>query len=270
MNNETELVAIAGYGSIGRSVARALRAGIPGLSLAAIATRRPDAVQAAVDADGLGAAVVGLDELHLVADLVVECTAGALLPRIARPMLEAGKEIIVLSAGALLLNPDLIDTAERHGGRITVPTGALLGLDVVGAAALADRCDITIQSAKPPQAFAGAPYFDHHDVDLDQITEPTKLFAGSPLEAAPEFPANLNVSAALALAGVGADRTRAEVWADPSLDTNQHVVTIDSDAVRVQMKINNIPGDNPKTGRITALSVINLLRKRHASLVVGS
>ncbi len=235
-----------------------------------MASRRIEGVQNELADAGIDVPVVGLDGIAEVADLVVECSAGELLPQIATPMLEAGKDVVVLSAGALLLHPELVDLAERTGSQIIVPTGALLGLDVVAAAALADSCEVTIRSAKPPRAFAGAPYFDQSDVTVESIDEPTRLFEGNPLGAAPLFPANLNVSAALALAGVGAEETRAEVWADPTLDSNQHVVTIDSSAVRASMTINNIPSENPKTGRITALSVISALRKRHATLVVGS
>ncbi|MFC9557872.1 aspartate dehydrogenase [Rhodococcus sp. NPDC056960] len=271
MTNKTERVAIAGYGAIGRRLVQELRGGIPGLELVAVATRRPVDVKAELVADGIhDVAAVGLDDLHLTADLVIECTSGHLLPQIAVPVLEAGKEVVVVSAGALLQFPELIETARLHGGRLLIPSGALLGLDVVGAAALSDRCEVAIESVKPPRALVGAPFFEGTDIDPAKITERTRIFEGTAREAAGGFPANLNVTAALALAGVGPDTTRAEVWIDPELDTNQHTVTVDSNAVRVSMTINNIPSENPKTGRITALSVISLLWKRHAPLVVGS
>lgn len=270
MTNTAERVAVAGYGAIGRRLVRELHTGIAGLDLVAVATRRPVAVDAELVTDGIDVEAVGLDDLHLIADVVVECTSGHLLRQIARPMLEAGKEVVVVSAGALLLYPELIETARQFGGRLVVPSGALLGLDVVAAAALADRCDVTIESVKPPRALLGAPFVQSKAIDLEAISERTRIFAGTAREAAAGFPANLNVTAALALAGVGPDATRAEVWVDPELDTNQHTVTVDSDAARISMTINNIPSENPRTGRITALSVISILRKRHAPLVVGS
>lgn len=271
MTERSERVVVAGYGAIGRRLVAELVSGVPGLELVAVATRRPVEVKEELVADDIhGVEAVGLDELHLIADLVIECTSGHLLPQIATPMLEAGKEVVVVSAGALLLYPDLIEISQRHGGRLLIPSGALLGLDVVGAAALADRCEVTIESVKPPRALVGAPFFKGTNIDPESITKRTRIFEGSAREAAAGFPANLNVTAALALAGVGPDTTRAEVWVDPALDTNQHTVTIDSNAVRVSMTINNIPSENPRTGRVTALSVISLLWKRHAPLVVGS
>jgi aspartate dehydrogenase len=80
----------------------------------------------------------------------------------------------------------------------------------------------------------------------------------------------VNVVAALALAGIGADRTMIDIWADPGLTRNCHVIEVDADSARFTLSIENIPSENPKTGRITALSVIAALRKLHAPLRVGT
>jgi aspartate dehydrogenase len=53
----------------------------------------------------------------------------------------------------------------------------------------------------------------------------------------------------------------AEIWADPALERNCHTVEVDSASARVTLSIVNIPSDNPRTGRITALSVLAALRK---------
>lgn len=149
---------MVGYGAVGRRLIRELSDGIPGLPLAAVATRRVNEVKRAIAADGIVADVVGLDDLPHVCDMAVERTAGQMLPQIAVPMLRAGKEVIVLSAGALLEHPELLATARQHGGKLTVPTGALLGLDVVAAASLADDCTVRVEMRKPPRALAGAPF----------------------------------------------------------------------------------------------------------------
>ena len=107
-------------------------------------------------------------------------------------------------------------------------------------------------------------------IDIESITEPMKIFEGSAREAAKGFPANLNVAVALSLAGIGPDATTLQIWADPALTRNVHRVEVDSDSARFSMQIENIPSENPKTGRITALSVIALLRKRGAALRVGT
>ncbi|MCZ6605407.1 MAG: DUF108 domain-containing protein, partial [Alphaproteobacteria bacterium] len=99
-------------------------------------------------------------------------------------------------------------------------------------------------------------------IDLGGMTEPVKLFDGSAREAAMGFPANLNVAAALGLAGIGPDRTQVEIWADPDVTRNTHEIEVRSDSADFRMRIENIPSEeNPRTGKITALSVIAALRK---------
>jgi aspartate dehydrogenase len=84
------------------------------------------------------------------------------------------------------------------------------------------------------------------------------------------FPANLNVAVALSLAGPGPDKTSVEVWADPDVTKNTHTIYMQSDVADLTLTIENIPSENPRTGRITAPSVISMLRKRNAPLRVGS
>ena len=102
------------------------------------------------------------------------------------------------------------------------------------------------------------------------ITEATLVFEGNVFDAAAGFPANVNVAAALALAGIGPERTRVLIWADPTVTRNIHRVEVESDSARFSMSIENIPSENPKTGRITALSVIAYLRKQRSALRVGT
>ena len=97
-----------------------------------------------------------------------------------------------------------------------------------------------------------------------------RVFAGTAREAAAGFPENVNVVAALALAGIGPDRTMIEIWADPALTRNCHTINVDADSARFSFSIENVPSENPKTGRITALSVIAALRKMRAPLRVGT
>jgi aspartate dehydrogenase len=123
---------------------------------------------------------------------------------------------------------------------------------------------------KPVKGLVGAPYLVQNNIEIEHIREPVRVFNGTPREAAIGFPANLNVAVALSLAGIGPDRTTLEIWADPSLKRNTHRIEVDSDSASFSMSIENIPSDNPKTGRITALSVIACLRKMRAPLRVGS
>jgi aspartate dehydrogenase len=263
-------VAVAGLGAIGLKLAEALDRGIPGCVLAAVSAN--DLSKAAARLSHLGrlVPVVTLGELEPLADVVVECAPAKLLPAIAEPFLRAGKTVIVLSAGAILTNEHLVDLARQHGGQIVVPTGALLGLDAVTAAAEGKIRAVRMVTRKPVRGLAGAPYLAEHNIRIEEITEPMRIFKGTPREAAIGFPANLNVAVALSLAGIGADKTTLEIWADPALERNVHRIEVDSDSATFSMSIENVPSDNPRTGRITALSVISYLRKLGAPLRVGS
>jgi aspartate dehydrogenase len=263
-------VAVAGLGAIGLKVAEALDRGIPGCVLAAVSAndRRKAAERLAHLARPVP--VVGLAELEPLADIVVECAPAKVLAEIAEPFLRAGKVVIVLSAGALLVNEHLINLARQCGGQIVVPSGALLGLDAVTAAAEGQIRSVRMVTRKPVRGLAGAPYLSEHNIRIEDITEPVRIFSGTPREAATGFPANLNVAVALSLAGIGADRTTLDIWADPSLERNVHRIEVDADSASFSMSIENVPSDNPKTGRITALSVISYLRKLGAPLRVGS
>ncbi len=130
-------------------------------------------------------------------------------------MLEAGKQVMVLSAGALLPRPDLIELAKARGGQIIVPTGALLGLDAVTAAAEGRIYSVRMVTRKPPRGLAGAPYLEANGISVEGLNEPKRVFSGTARAGAAGFPANVNVAAALSLAGIGPDRTMMEIWADP-------------------------------------------------------
>ena len=124
---------------------------------------------------------------------------------------------------------------------------------------------------KPPQGLAGAPYLVANNISLDGLTAPLKIFDGSARDGARGFPANVNVAAALSLAGIGPDRTRLEIWADPGVERNMHTIEVDAESARFTMSIENVPSaENPRTGKITGLSVVALLRRLVAPLVVGT
>jgi len=264
-------IAIAGLGAIGRAVARKLSDGaLQGASLACIATGDGDKARAWLMEQNIGCPLVELEDFPKYADLAIECAPAALLERICRPMLEAGKRVMVLSCGALLPRPDLIDLAKAHGGRIIVPTGALLGLDAVAAAAEGMIHSVRMTTRKPPAGLRGAPHLIKHNISVEGLNTAKLVFSGTAREAAAGFPANVNVAAALSLAGIGPDRTMIDIWADPAVSRNCHSIEVDSDSARFTLSIENIPSENPKTGKNVALSVIAALRKMHSPLAVGT
>jgi aspartate dehydrogenase len=263
-------VAIAGLGAIGRVLARRLHDGIPGLTLAAVSARDRAKAEAWLDQQHIKCPLIDLAAMPDHADLAVECAPAAVIEDICRPMLEAGKAVMVLSAGALLPRPHLIELAREKGGQIIVPTGALLGLDAVTAAAEGNINSVRMTTRKPPNGLAGAPHLVANNISVEGLNAPKLVFTGNAREAAAGFPANVNVAAALSLAGVGPEQTTIEIWADPSVDRNCHTIEVEADSARFSLTIENVPSENPKTGKITALSVLAALRKLHAPLRVGT
>jgi aspartate dehydrogenase len=151
-----------------------------------------------------------------------------------------------------------------------VPTGALIGLDAMIAAAEGEIFSVKMVTNKPPLGLKGAPHLIENNISVDGLTEPLKVFSGNAREAAKGFPANLNVVVALALAGVGPEKTHLEIWADPTVVRNTHTITVESDSAKFSMKMENIPSENPKTGRIVAQSVVAMLRKMLSTFQVGT
>ncbi len=264
-------IAIGGFGTVGRVVAKALDSGIDGLALVAVSAR--DEAKARRNMIGYTnpVPVVPLGRLAELAEVVVECAPPELFLEIAQSAIERGRIFMPLSVTSLINHMDMIERAKTTGARIMVPTGALLGLDAVRAVAEGTIHSVTMITRKPPKGLRTAKFVVEKGIDLDGLKGPIKLYEGTVREAAALFPANVNIAVALGLAGIGIERTRYEIWADPGVDRNTHSVRVDADSTRFEMSIANIPTEeNPATGRNTALSVIALLRRLTAPIVVGS
>ena len=264
-------VAVAGLGAIGKSLSTKLAAGVvPGVELTAVSAKNHDKAQAFVKTLAHPVEVLRIDELEPYADVIVECAPAEFLGDIISPFLKKQKKAIVLSVGAILFRPDLVELAKQTGGVIMVPTGALIGLDAMVAAAEGQIHSVRMITRKPPKGLEGAPYLIEHGISVDGLTEPLKVFTGNAKEAAKGFPANLNVVVALALAGIGPDKTFLEIWADPTVTHNTHTITVNSDSAKFSMTMENIPSENPRTGRIVAQSVVAMLRKLTSHYQVGT
>ena len=264
-------VGIAGLGTIGNVVAAKLDAGIEGLELVAVASRDRAKAEKNLSALRKPVPVVSPQELAERCDIIAEAVPKSAFREIAVPALEAGRILVTVSAAGILANPDVIDIARKHGGRIILATGALLGLDAVRAAAEGTINEIRMVTRKPPNALKGAPYLLQHGISVDGLNAPMKVFDGNARDGAAGFPANVNVAAALGLAGVGPDATKLEIWADPTLTRNTHTIRVDADTARFEMTIENVQSpENPGTGRITALSVVACLRGLAAPFKVGT
>ena len=267
---EAVRVGVVGLGVIGRHVCRALDAGLAGVVLAGATTRRRDAGEAFLATLKSPVPFYTLDELVAASDLVVEASTQAHLAEIAPATLGAGRDLVVLSCGGLLGRDDWVALAERHGARILVPSGALAGLDGVKGGAIGAVTSVTMETRKPPQGLAGAPWIVQQKIDLDAIRDETLIFEGPATQACRAFPANVNVLAALSLAGIGPERTRTKIYAVPGLTRNTHRIRIEGEFGALRIEVENVPSENPRTGRLSYLSTIALLRDLGASLRVGT
>ena len=264
-------VAIGGLGAIGGHLAKALDAGVEGLRLTAVAARDQGKARQAIAGFRNPPALVPLAELAEQVDVVVEAAPAAVFETIAEAAIAGGRIFVPSSVGALLSRMHLIDRARETGARIIVPTGALLGLDAVRAAAEGPVASVTIETRKPPRGLEGAPYLVENGIEVFGLAAPRLVFKGNAFDAARGFPANVNVAAALALAGIGPERTMVEIWADPVVTRNTHTIRVEAAAARLTMTIENVPSEeNPRTGKITPLSILACLRGLTSTLKVGT
>ena len=263
-------VGIVGLGAIGTQLCRALDEGIAGLALAGATARDREKAERFLKALRAPAPFLSLDDLIQVSDIVVEVSTQAHLQEIAPKTLKAGKDLVVLSCGGLLGRQDWVDLATANRCRILVPSAAIAGLDGVKGARVGAVTSVTMETRKPPRGLAGAPWIAQRKIDLDAITEETLIFEGPATEACRAFPANVNVLAALSLAGIGPDKTRIKLYAVPGQTMNQHRITVEGEFGRLAVEIENVPSENPRTGKLSYLSTIALLRDLSATLRVGT
>jgi aspartate dehydrogenase len=241
------------------------------VALAAVTTRQPERARAFLRELRQPPALLSLEEVVACCDIVIEAATQEALEAIAPCTLQRGKDLMVLSVGALLEHDDWLALAQRTGSRIHVPSGAIVGLDGVKGAAIGAITSITMTTRKPPQGLAGAPFVVAHQLALEALTQETVIFEGSAREACRGFPANVNISAALSLAGIGPDRTRIRIIADPRGTRNVHDIEVVGEFGCFSIHLENIPSDtNPRTGKLSYLSALAMLKELTTVLKVGT
>jgi aspartate dehydrogenase len=196
-------------------------------------------------------------------DIVVEAASQEAVRKFGKMILRAGKDLMVMSVGALADRAfllELLQAASENGSRIYVPTGAIAGVDAVRSVRHLLE-SVTLTTTKSPKALAGAPFFETSKIKLDKITERTVIYEGAASDAVKAFPANVNVAAVLSLAGIGADKTKVRIVADPVATTNQHEIVATGSFGEIRIAVSNVPSPgNPKTSFLAVLSAIECLR----------
>lgn len=211
-----------------------------------------------------------LEQLAAKCDFVIEAAGAAVVPVVAKKTLQKGKDLLIMSVGGLLQNPQLIALAQEHGGRIYIPSGAVGGLDAVKGAALSKIDTALLITRKAPEALADAPYWEEKQKEWRSIAEETVLFEGRPAEAVRLFPKNINVSAALQLAAPQVD-WKIKVIAVPGLRKNIHEIQIEGEAGKMTFRMENLPSPgNPKTSYLAVLSAKALLEEIFSNVKIGN
>lgn len=255
-------IGIVGCGAIGSQLSRALaRGAVPGARLAALTDLQPGRARTLAQTLSPRPRVLRLDQAARLCGLLVEAAGVPAVPSVAAAALAAHKDLLVMSVGGLLAHPELARRFQRAGRRLVFPSGALCGLDGLRAAKALGRIhSVRLVTRKPPAGLAGAPYFRRHPVRLESLKAARTVFRGSARQAIKAFPANVNVAAAVALTGIGPDRTRVEVIADPACRRNVHLLEVRGEFGRLQTLTENVPSrENPKTSALAAASALALL-----------
>ena len=269
-------IGLLGGGVIARLFLEHLSVGEPADAEVVALAGRGDASRGKMLAREFGVPfVVGTDALVAARpDVVVEAASHEAVREHAEILLSRGIAVIVLSGGALAddeLRRRLERAAALHGALLYLPSGGIGGLDALKAACAAGVDEVHIAVTKPPRAWKNIPYVERLGFDLDAIGGPVTLFEGTAREGVPHFPANVNIAAVLALAGVGFDRTRLEVVADPALQFNTHFVRIKGRTGTIEMRFENVPSpDNPKTAMLACYSAVAALKQFAAPVRYGT
>lgn len=210
------------------------------------------------------------DLLHSAPDIVVECAGHQAVDAYGEQVLRAGCDLLLVSAGSLAdaaRHSRLCQAAEHSGRQLLLASGAVGGMDILGAARRAGLSFVQYRSRKPPAAWRDTAA--EACIDLDALTGPTVFFSGSARMAALAYPKNANVAATIALAGLGFDETRVELIADPQVDGNVHEIEADGASGRISIRIDGrASSTNPKTSMVTAYSLANALLNRRAAVVI--
>jgi aspartate dehydrogenase len=253
-------IGIVGCGAIGKALINAVAAGKLAVRVVGVTSRTEKSAREFLATLKTPPPYLPLADLIAAADLLVEAAGGAVVPALAEKVFAAKKDLMVISVGALLDHPEIIETSRRTGCRLYLPSGAIAGLDGIKAACVGAISHVTHTTRKPPAGLEGAPYLVERGISLAGLQEEKEVFSGSAREACRGFPANVNVTAAVSLAGIGPDRTRVRILAVPGLRFNCHDIDVEGEFGKLRVHIENVPTENPKTGKLTVLSIIRAVQ----------
>jgi aspartate dehydrogenase len=267
-------IGLIGYGTIGRVLSKAIEDGKAG-PVRLVAVKDMDK-EAPFEPTAGGPTYTDDIQAFLATDMqvVVEAASQAVLKEYAHLVLRSRRDLVAMSVGAFsdeVFLRDIMDLSSRCASRLFIPSGAIGGLDVLSAACIDEIHEVTLTTTKPPRALKGVRSTLDPDLDLDTLTEPTCIYDGPAEEAVVRYPKNVNVAAALSMAGVGFTRTMVRIIADPRAQRNMHRIEAKGNfgELTLELKLHPSPS-NPKTTYLAALSVVRLVKKLTEQVIVGT
>ncbi|WP_406872267.1 aspartate dehydrogenase [Aminobacter sp. P9b] len=265
----SEDICLIGWGAIGARVAALLAERRSPVRIVAVAVR--DASRSRRDLPKEAALISHPAELAGVkAKLAVEVAGRDSVLPWGRVVLEAGMDFAISSTSAFVddrVLAELTKLAQTRDAKLLVPPGALGGIDALAAAARLGLASVEHRIIKPARAWAGT--IAENRCDLEALTEPTVFYADTARAAADAFPQNANVAVITSLAGIGLDRTRVSLVADPTALFNTHEIHAEGDFGRMEIRLENRPlATNPKSSEMTALNLVRLIENRVLPLLI--
>jgi aspartate dehydrogenase len=217
------------------------------------------------------AEVLPLNELIQKCDFILEAASAEISGKVAEKSLLLGKQVLIMSVGGLIGSKVFTKGFEIKGGRLWIPSGAVAGVDALLAASRGQIKQVRLVTRKPPEGLGSAPYFKKRAFPILKGEQEICVFRGNVTEAVKGFPQNINVSAVLSFAGIGARKTEVEIWTSRKYTVNQHEVLVEGDFGQIQTVTRNVPAeDNPKTSRLAILSAEAMIRKIFSLIRIGT
>ena len=264
-------IGVYGYGAIGRCIVKKLVENPTGLSLIGVSSFTQSTLAKRLENENMDVKSFEFERLIEEIDVLVDCGRGQNFTSRVMSVSNGKCSMVTVNAAAVLLNHEELKNIVMPEQNLVVASGALPGLDGVAALSQGIIKSALLVSTKPISALQDAEGFKISGFNATEITKSTKIFDGSALLAASQFPANANVAAALVLAGAGIEHTRVEIWADPDARYNTHKLTVESEVGCLSVQFEGLSfADNSKSSALAAYSVLAVLRKMNASIVIGS
>ena len=267
-----KVIGIIGCGTIGSALAEAAAGGLSG-KVEKVVLWDVDRERTGMLAGQLPGVSVASGEEELIdsADLVIEAVSPSVAGGLLRKAIQKKKDILIMSIGGLLGNEPLLREAGQKGIRVILPSGAVAGIDALKAAKTAGIDEVTITTRKPPGSLKGAPYLVEKGIETDILTGETLVFEGNAAGAVKAFPKNINVSALLSIAGIGAEKTKVRIVTSPEYTRNSHEIVIKGKCGTIVTRTENIPSpENPRTSYLAVLSAVASLKGYFDTVRIGT